>query len=122
LSKGKDWEDIFRQTSLGRLRTAQGEWMKKKPSQTLEAVSKIKNGLRALFSSSACFFIAGKGVKNLSALSLPNHRQRLFLFVLSLSKQERTLHLSSLTLQMVFQFMPFDRLPSTSSGQAGRTD
>jgi hypothetical protein len=34
--------------------------------------------------------------------------------VLSLSKHERTLQ--------PFQPLPFDRLPSTSSGQAGRTD
>jgi hypothetical protein len=44
-----DWKGALRQTSLDNLRTAQGEWMKKKPSQTLKAVSKIKNALRTSF-------------------------------------------------------------------------
>ncbi|MDR2506949.1 MAG: hypothetical protein LBD67_02995 [Candidatus Accumulibacter sp.] len=52
----------------------------------------IKNSLRTLFFILFCFFaIRGKRVKNPSTPSLLNHRQRLFPFVLSLSKQERTL-------------------------------
>ncbi|MDR2507337.1 MAG: hypothetical protein LBD67_04990 [Candidatus Accumulibacter sp.] len=47
-------------------------------------------------------------------LSLPNHQRRLSPFVLSLSKYERA--------YQPFQSLPFDKLPSTGSGQAGRTD
>ncbi|MDR2506456.1 MAG: hypothetical protein LBD67_00435 [Candidatus Accumulibacter sp.] len=48
--------------------------------------------------------------------------------MLSLSKQERTLQAVKYSFQpcfflrIVFQSLPFDRLPSTGSGQAGRTD
>jgi hypothetical protein len=75
--------------------------------------------------------------------SLPNPQRLLSPFVLSLSKYERTRQRSSKcllghrdsllinsafpifpirTLQIVFQSLPFDTLPSTGSGQAGRTD
>ncbi|MDR2508410.1 MAG: hypothetical protein LBD67_10585 [Candidatus Accumulibacter sp.] len=59
------------------------------------------------------------------------HRQPLSPFVLSLSKYERTLRFSSLTLQMVFQFVPFESFfnpyPSTgflrqAQDGAGRTN
>ncbi|MDR2507112.1 MAG: hypothetical protein LBD67_03825 [Candidatus Accumulibacter sp.] len=50
--------------------------------------------------------------------SLLNHRQRISPFVLSLSKYERALCFSSLTLQIVFQSLLFDRLPSTGSGRS----
>ncbi|MDR2506745.1 MAG: hypothetical protein LBD67_01925 [Candidatus Accumulibacter sp.] len=62
--------------------------------------------------------------------NLPNHRQHLSPFVLSLSKQERTLCLSKKLFNQLpstnsrqesswpFQSLPFDVLPSSSSGRS----
>ncbi|MDR2506421.1 MAG: hypothetical protein LBD67_00260 [Candidatus Accumulibacter sp.] len=80
---GKVFSDKFPPSSSGRSRTNGasgleiGTW---KPRA-------IKNGLRTLFYIRFRFFaIRGERVKNPSALSLPNHQQHLFPFVLSLSK------------------------------------
>jgi hypothetical protein len=57
-----DWKGALRRASFAWLRTTQGEWMKKNLSQqiqTLEAVSKIKNALRALFLYFSLFFFIG---------------------------------------------------------------
>ncbi|MDR2506958.1 MAG: hypothetical protein LBD67_03040 [Candidatus Accumulibacter sp.] len=55
----------------------------------------IKNGLRTSFYPLFFFGIRGERVENLSALNLPKHQRYIPPFVLSLSKYERALCLSS---------------------------
>jgi hypothetical protein len=76
--------------STGSGQAGRTDWKRLFSGQTS---SGFKNSLRTLFLSSALFFaICDEGVKNLSALSLLNHRQRLSPFVLVLPEHFDTLY------------------------------